>query len=206
MSKFTKPETGFVSKGIRIAAPTNPKLVGKQAPPSAPKPSAPRSEEPEPSRPSHPLGGLRNWTERIEGCPLSPERISNIVIYLLDVAKNPYYQKNLSRRFVRSQWARLNDEVPEEYEWEPDPMIVTYTAHQGDGKTEEVSKIVRRPRNTKERAVLQMNVEHNIQWLYDPQCKYGCEYGNLFVSDFPDAVVPAQRRIGHSVTCRCVYE
>jgi hypothetical protein len=157
-----------------------------------------------------PSTDLRDWSESIPGCPLEPRRIADCIRYQLDVKKNDYFIKRLSRGFVLKQWKAIVDDTPEDYVYDPDPLFGEKTIHV-DGEDEPlVQKFVRRkPRNEAERRQLQKTTEmvaRNAKWLYADSCPYGCNKGLIFVSDNPDAPIVTQRMIGHDEYCKCIGE
>ena len=191
---------------FKYAKPVDPKLSPPTAPPNDGSKSDGLAPQPKASRPQHPAGGLRNWSEWIDGCPYAPEKIADWIIFLLDVSKNPWYQTNLSRRFVLQNWRRICDDVPAEYEWDPEPLFREKTIVQDEAKGTRLTLMVpcRRPKNDKERKILQKDPDKWKHLLYNPKCAYGCVNGTIDVSDYPGD--PLYERLVHAENCRCVYE
>ncbi len=88
-----------------------------------------------------PLKNIRDWYEDVDG--ISGERIRACIIFLLDVRKDRWYRSRLTPSFVKKFAAKLNDETPLEFTL--DPMIKLVMV---DGN--EISKIIRDPKNTDE--------------------------------------------------------
>jgi hypothetical protein len=153
---------------------------------------------------------LRDWSEPIPGCDLDPKRIADCIRYQLDVKKNKYFIERMSRGYVLQEWKRLDADTPEDWTYDPDPLLGEKTIHV-DGEDEPlVQKFVRRkPRNKVERKLLQKNermIALNRKWLCADPCPYGCKEGRFFVSDFPDAPLATQRMLGHDEYCKCIGE
>jgi hypothetical protein len=176
------------------------------------KPTPDGSLVPKQSQKQNQIGtDLRDWSEPIPGCPVDPKRIGECIRYQLDVKKNKYFIDRLSSGYVRKNWKQIVDDTPEDWFYDTDPMIVSYKAV-GVGDEEDVMgrKVVRKPKNDKERRILQGEnhelVTHNVKWLYKEPCPYSCDKGFIFVSDNPDAEFAAQRMLGHNEYCQCLGE
>jgi hypothetical protein len=148
---------------------------------------------------------LRDWSETIPGCNLTPQRIADCIRYQLDVKKNDYFIKRMSKGYVLQEWQRLDRDTPEDYFYDPDPMIVGVVVP-GVGDEEDIVRkdIVRRPKNAKERKMLQgenfEKVTHNVKWLFKDPCPYGCNHGWHSV---PNPDIP---RMPLKEYCRCLGE
>lgn len=154
---------------------------------------------------------LRNWSETIPNCPLEPCRIADCIRYQLDVKKNGYFISRMSKGYVLKNWKRIVDDTPEDYVYDPDPMLVERTVPGvGDEEDVVVKEIMRKPKNAKERRILQgenyEKVSHNVKWLYAAPCPYGCDKGRVFVSDNPTDPIKARRLMGQHTYCRCLGE
>jgi hypothetical protein len=113
---------------------------------------------------------------------------------------------------VVKEWKRLEADTPEDYRYDPDPLFEVVEKHL-DGIDEPPVKqtmLRRAPRTAKERQTARTKFPHLpadvIEKLYDPNCMRKCDRGSLFVSDFPDAGILAQRMMGHGELCPCVLE
>lgn len=151
---------------------------------------------------------VRDWSEYIPGCPLTPDRIRDCIRYQLDVKKNQYFIKRMSRGYVLQEWKRLDADTPEDYVYDSDPMLVEKMLPGENGEPEVAIKVVsRKPKNAAERALLQKTpatADHNRKWLFKEPCPYGCKGGTIRV--FPKEGTLLERVTGEVMTCRCVYE
>ncbi|MGB8495445.1 MAG: hypothetical protein WCE53_13680 [Candidatus Acidiferrum sp.] len=163
-----------------------------------------RKEQPQDRKPCGCADGLCDWSEPIPGCSMPPTRIGDCVYYQRLIKRNDYFATRLSRGYLLSQWQRVVADTPEDYSYDPDPLLKEHVTHLDGGDTYVGKEVTRRPKNAKERALLQKNITANRKWLYDPVCPKKCREGLVFVSDYPDARHPAQRMIGHSDYSECV--
>jgi uncharacterized protein YdaU (DUF1376 family) len=147
--------------------------------------------------------GLCDWSEPILGCS-RPESIGDAVYYQRHVKRNEYFTQRLSAGYVREQWKRLLNDTPEDWSYDPDPLIRQKSVHLDglDNPPTIKKEVVRRPKNAAERALLQNNIPHNRKWLYDPACPNHCKEGLVEVSDYPDD--PRLSKLTHSEYCECV--
>lgn len=186
----------------------------KIKPEDVPQSDKPRSTPASATEPTIPPGltGLRAWNESVGG--FSAERLRNCIIYLLDVKKDPWYTQNLSRRFVRQNAQRINDEVPEDYVYDPDPLWEEYEIYDDgmDKPPSKRSRLRREPKNPKERQSLRDKCttrDGNLtqlaaEKLVKKDCPVCNGRGTVDVSDYPG--VPWMERLTHSEECRCLYE
>jgi hypothetical protein len=93
-------------------------------------------------------------------------------------------------------------DTPEDWRYDPDPMIRERTVHLDGGDTTVIQEVVRRPRDARERALLQNDADRNAEWLFDPACPRECKRGWLDVPDYPDD--PVHMRLSHAELCPCV--
>jgi hypothetical protein len=149
--------------------------------------------------------GLCDWSEPIPGV-INPSRIGNAVYYQRHVKGNDYFIPKLTRGYVLQQWQRIVGDTPEDWEYDPDPMLreKRLPIDGTDGEVDIIKEVTRRPKNVKERALLLKDPNGNRKWLYDPECLAKCSEGTVFVSDYPDDPRPSMRRLGHSELCDCV--
>jgi len=66
-------------------------------------------------------------------------------------------------------------------------------------------EVLRRPKNAKERALLQRNTSANRKWLYDPNCPNHCDKGIVEVNNYPPDD-PFYGKLKSSAECECVYK
>lgn len=146
--------------------------------------------------------GLCDWSEPTGGN--LAKTIGDAIYYQRHIKKNDWFIPKLTAGYVRQQWQRILNDTPEDYVYDPDPMIKEKRVHV-DGEQPRIGKeVVRRPKNAAERVELLKDPDRNRKWLYDPACLHGCKEGLVFVSDNPDAENPMQRLLGHSEYCECV--
>ena len=166
-----------------------------------------KSEEKSKTNPKKDCGcadGLCDWSEPIPGA--HTQSVADAIYYQRHVKKNDYFIPKLSAGYVRSQWKRILADTPEDYVHDPDPMIKERRIHL-DGESILQKQIVRRPKNPKERALLQKNVEHNRKWLYDPACPNHCKEGLVDVQTYPDAAPEEMlSKLMHSEYCGCLMK
>jgi hypothetical protein len=155
---------------------------------------------------------LCDWSDPLVDCSLPLSRIADAVYYQRHVKKNDYFIPRLTKAYVRREWKRLVADTPEDYRYDPDPLFEVVEKHLNgiDEPPVKQTFLRRKPRTLVERQSVRAKFPHMptdvIEALYDPNCKHGCEMGSLFVSDFPDATLPIQRRLGHGELCSCVLE
>ena len=146
---------------------------------------------------------LRDWSEIISNCPLAPKRIADCVRYQLDVKKNDYFIKRMSRGYVLQEWKRLDADTPEDYFYDPDPLFGERSIHQDGEDRPLIQKFIRRkPKNDAERKLLQKDghmIMRNRQWLYKNPCPHGCKEGNITTYPYPD-----NPRLTATEYCRCI--
>jgi hypothetical protein len=171
--------------------------------------SSERQQQPQqpvsPSAPPKACGcpdGLCDWAEEIPGCNVYPGSIGDAIYYQRHVKKNDYFIPKLTRGYVLSQWQRILNDTPEDFEYEAVPLFKEQVSHLEGGATHTSKVVQRRPKNAKERALLQQNISSNRQWLYDPACPNHCKEGYLDVSDYPDD--PLFSKLTSTVICECV--
>jgi hypothetical protein len=165
-----------------------------------------KSEEKSKTNPKKDCGcadGLCDWSEPIPGCS-RPESIGDAVYYQRHVKRNEYFTQRLSAGYVREQWKRLLNDTPEDWSYDPDPLFREKRFHLDGGETMVGKEVLRRPKNAKERALLQQNIPHHRKWLYDPACPNHCKKGLVGVLDYPDDPNPTMRHFKSSVECECV--
>ena len=61
-----------------------------------------------------------DWSEPIPGCD---RNIGDAVYYQRHVKRNDYFIPKLTRAYVLSQWQRILNDTPEDYAYDPDPMV-----------------------------------------------------------------------------------
>lgn len=152
--------------------------------------------------------GLCDWSEPIPGCA-HPASVGDAVYYQRHVKRNEYFTQRLSAGYVREQWKRLLNDTPEDWSYDPDPLIRQKSVHLDglDNPPTIKKEVVRRPKNAAERALLQKNVEHNRKWLYDPACPNHCKEGLVDVQTYPDAAPEEMlSKLMHSEYCGCLMK
>jgi hypothetical protein len=176
----------------------------KSNPSGASGDQAKKKSNPNPLKDCGCADGLCDWSEPITGCA-HPTSVGDAVYYQRHIKRNDWFIPKLTAGYVRKEWKRILADTPEDYVYDADPMIKEKRIHL-EGESIVQKHVMRRPKTTAERALLQKNPENNREWLYDPACPYGCKNGLIFVSDNPDAELPIQRQIGHSEYCECLMK
>jgi hypothetical protein len=162
----------------------------------------PKSNSPLPPKACGCPDGLCDWAEEIPGCNVYPGSIGDAIYYQRHVKKNDYFIPKLTKGYVLKQWQRILNDTPEDFEYEAVPLFKDHVSHLEGGATHTSKVVQRRPKNAKERALLQQNISSNRQWLYDPACPNRCKEGYLDVSDYPDD--PLFSNLKSTVICECV--
>jgi hypothetical protein len=155
------------------------------------------------------LTGIRNWNESVAG--ISAERLRNCIIYQLDVKKDPWWAKNLTRGLVRREKIalKLDEETPEDYVWTPDPLMGPFTVDLGDGEKYTGRRVLRDPKTPEERQFLRsLNggqlVDAVVRRLVNKACAKCRGSGYVERSDYPDD--PMAYRLTSTYECECVHE
>ena len=151
--------------------------------------------------------GIRNWTEDISPYPAS--RIRNIILYLLDVKKDPWYLTNCTNvAFVRRNIDRMNAEVPDDFVYDPEAVIQSRRIHvPGENQPVVLTFIDRMPETEEERITLRERFgvcDQTIKYLAKQDCKKCHGKGFIDVSDYPDD--PLYAKLASSDACSCVWE
>lgn len=152
--------------------------------------------------------GLCDFAGPVPGCS-RPASIGDAVYYQRHVKKNDYFIQRISAGYVREQWKRLVNDTPEDWSYDPDPLIRQKSVHLDglDNPPTIKKEVVRRPKNAAERALLQNNIPHNRKWLYDPACPNHCKEGLVDVQTYPDAAPEEMlSKLMHSEYCGCLMK
>jgi hypothetical protein len=146
------------------------------------------------------LKGLRDWIEEVGG--FSAERIRDCIIYQLDVKKNSWYIRNLTKNFIFQNVAKLDADTPPDYRYEVDPLFGSFTS--GD---QTHPKILRMPKNNEERMEIRNRHGVNngtIPFLVQLNCSTCKGTGTYEISSYPNAKSNIIR-LHEKVICDCVY-
>lgn len=148
--------------------------------------------------------GLCDWSEPIPGA--HTQSVADAIYYQRHIKKNDWFIPKLTAGYVRKEWQRILADTPEDYVYDPEPMIKERRIHL-EGESILQKQIVRRPKNAKERALLQKNVEQNRKWLYDPACPNHCREGLVEVQTYPDAAPEEMlSKLTHAEYCGCLMK
>jgi hypothetical protein len=175
----------------------------KGKPPTAPIPTA-TATAPAPEASKDDLSGIRNWNESVRG--ISAERLRNCIIYQLDVKKDQWYSVRLTRKFVRDQAERLNDDTPDDFVFDPNPLFGFNTIHSEDGDIK-VEAVLRDPKNNAERIKIRNKFGVNyktIKFLVKKDCPRCKGKGTYSESAYPGD--PVYGRLTETIECSCSYE
>lgn len=149
------------------------------------------------------LKGLRNWKESVDGIPAA--RIRDCIVFLLDVKRDPWYISNCNNRaFVERNAAKMNACVPEDYHWEPNPLVGWRTKYIDDQAVLQTF-IARDPKTEEERRKIwnQFDIgDSTIPYIADPTCEACHGKGYVYVSSYPDD--PLRVKIEESYYCPCL--
>lgn len=165
------------------------------------------AEGPSAEKPQSKLTGLRNWNvdESVDG--ISGSRIRDCIIYQLDFRKADFYTKNLTRGFVLRNAKRLHEDTPEDYVYDPDPLVGEVTKHLDGGETFKQTLILRAPRDDAERRRIRDRYgvnSYTIRFLAKPGCPVCRGTGYQYVSAYPGD--PVYSKLTEAVECACIHE
>lgn len=153
--------------------------------------------------------GIRNWTESVQG--VSAERIRNCILYLLDVKKDPWYISNCNNKaFVRRMVLKMDEQVPEDYHYDPNAVLGTKRQHIDGENHPVVITIVQKDAKDiteKDRKELREKYgvcDQTIRYLAKQDCKKCNGTGFVEISDYPDD--PLYAKLASWDSCYCVWE
>jgi hypothetical protein len=151
--------------------------------------------------------GIRNWTTDIS--PYTATRIRNVILYLLEVKKDPWYLAHCNNRaFVERNIDKMNAQVPEEFVWDPDGVIQSRRIHvPGESQPVVLTVIDHMPETEEERVELRDRFgvcDQTIKYLAKQDCKDCHGTGFINVSDYPGD--PLYEKLASSDACHCLWE
>ena len=182
------------------------KADGTEAP--QPEPTAKKpADGPSAKKPQSKLTGIRNWNvdESVDG--ISGSRIRDCIIYQLDVRKADFYTRNLTRGFVLRNAKRLHEDTPDDWVYDPDPLVGEVTKHLDGGETFKQTLILRAPRDDAERRKIRDKfgvTSYTSRFLAKPGCPVCRGTGYHYVSSYPGD--PVYSRLAETLECRCSHE
>jgi hypothetical protein len=161
-------------------------------------------------RPNYDLLGIRNWTEDVTspttGRVFLANRVRDCLVYQLDVKKDQWWISRATKGFVKAKIDKLNDDTPEDFVYERDPLFVAKKVRVED---EEIMlwTIQRQPKNETERQRIRNKFGVNpqtIPYLAKKDCRKCGGTGAYTISSYPGD--PVYEPLTESVECGCSYE
>jgi hypothetical protein len=153
------------------------------------------------------LAGIRNWNESVAG--ISAERLRNCIIYQLDVKKDQWWAKNLTRGLVRREKiaVKLDEETPEDYVWTSNPLWGRMTVILDGGETFTGTRLLRDPETPEERREVR-EADPRLGYSVPRLARKGCPEcrgsGYVYVPTYPGH--PVYGRLTEARVCGCVLE
>ncbi len=162
-------------------------------------------KQPQHRKPCGCCDGLCDWSDPIPGCS-NPAHVGDCIYYQRHVKKNDYFIKRLTKGYVLNEWLRLENDTPEDWVYDPDPLFETVEKYFDgmDNPPNKITRPLRKPRTEEERTKFRRVVKNPDMlkdYLTDPNCPV-C-YGKGLVSYFYD---PANPRLEASHPCSCWTE